>query len=54
MAKKKETVDIDPIALLESIKLELMERWEEAPKVRLSNAIVKIDLTIRELKMLES
>ena len=54
MAKKNETVDIDVIGLLETAKAELIKRWEEAPKVRLSNAIVKIDLTIRELKMLES
>ena len=53
MAKKK-IEEMDVISLLESIKVELIKRWEEAPRVRISNAIVKIDLTIRELKMLES
>ena len=52
MAKKKNE-EMDVISLLESIKVELIKRWEEAPRVRISNAIVKVDLTIRELKLVD-
>jgi hypothetical protein len=52
MAKAK-IKERDLIEELESIKLELIKRWEEAPQVRISNAIVKIDLTIRELKLVD-